>query len=1185
MPGTAEEEGEGEKGKYGDPKKLYKFNKELVKHNSQLCKQLEALKNDRDSLALDKSKLKADLKSTEKELKKVGASLTSARSEVDRLRAKSHKQGGGANTGTGEGVEELQEKVRQLEAELSQRNEKLAQFKKKVGSRLSLLEGGGNGLSEDCEPASELANSESASEEESSKYQLGVEQEANAKLEKENSELRSRLTNLESDLNNLLELMDDQQRGKFVLNTEQRSSREIHLQSTDANAELKLNGRDSPLSSPSASPSVRRRNQTSVDVATLQTCLKLALDEKKVIAQQNERLSSRLGSAASELEETRRMWQQEKEELLQLLLKARAEIDAREAREAQEMKLLEVEGDAKRTRETREPENKKLPEVDSDAKGTRKARVPENQKLTEVESDTKGTRESQVQENKKPPEVESASKEIQQQQSESSSTETMAGSVRPSSSTASSTEQQSTATSDSSREQKSEPVNADQSKGEAKSQEKRKRSGARRGPLQKQPSRENFTAALAIFQNGGGAAPVVGTSFAKPVSKRERRTSEMSDDGHSPQSLASPASTSSPSSPRKQSTESRPEPAVVAGKPPIPPSSSHGSDAHSRQSTAGEKSSSKMGVASKRMSWTIAQRRKSFEEQSEEPSTLKVQAQHTRTSSSPNVNTTQGSPVHARKEDKTKALEEAKRAEEEKAKREKEEKRRQEMEAEERRKRELEEKRQREAKERERLREEREERERLRREEKEERERLRREREEKEREQKRELEEKRKCEKEEREKKRHEELERKRQLEEKKKQEQLAQQELQRAKEIERAKEREAERDAALKKQRQGEDQKKQEKEEREERLRLEEERRAAEKAAQAAIDPRPHKINQRQSPFGSIAMRRAAFEQNNSPSSSPPVTLRQNRSSMQRPKSMDVGALLSTTSAVSPSHSPTPQSPGLTNILIKTSISPHTSPTLNERKEIKVGGKPTSISKPNPPPTVNRQSAEVSIVTTGTSSPTLRRSKTLSSATTSLAVSTPDLTSVGTSKEGNSNGGGGSGWSPGSQRRTVLSTTPKSPLSERKMTKSVSFSPTPARSLGVSRPGAPPVAGQPSSPEKVSFKAVPARLGVPAVDIKKAQSLQNIPEHAPVENITSPTISEVTRQGPVVQRRPRSERAKTTSLSRADAVSLLSKLNEKEKSVEKPVGNGVQPTLRTSRSTYVRPLSMYDSITPARYV
>ena len=98
VPGAAEEEGEGEKGKYGDPKKLYKFNKELVKHNSQLCKQLEALKNDRDSLALDKSKLKADLKSTEKELKKVSASLTSARSEVDRLRAKSHKQGGGANT-------------------------------------------------------------------------------------------------------------------------------------------------------------------------------------------------------------------------------------------------------------------------------------------------------------------------------------------------------------------------------------------------------------------------------------------------------------------------------------------------------------------------------------------------------------------------------------------------------------------------------------------------------------------------------------------------------------------------------------------------------------------------------------------------------------------------------------------------------------------------------------------------------------------------------------------------------------------------------------------------------------------------------------------------------------------------------------------------------------------------------
>lgn len=102
-------------------------------------------------------------------------------------------------------------------------------------------------------------------------------------------------------------------------------------------------------------------------------------------------------------------------------------------------------------------------------------------------------------------------------------------------------------------------------------------------------------------------------------------------------------------------------------------------------------------------------------------------------------------------------------------------------------------------------------------------------------------------------------------------------------------------------------------------------------------------------------------------------------------------------------------------------------------------------------------------------------------------------------------------------------------------------------------------------------------------MDIKKAQSLQNIPEHAPVETLTSPPISEVTRQGPVVQRRPRSERAKTTSLSRADAVNLLSKLGEKEKSVEKPMGNGVQPTLRTGRTSYSRPASMYEGITPTR--
>ncbi|CAI7995588.1 Cytospin-A [Geodia barretti] len=1137
-PTAAAEEGEGDKGKFGDPKKLYKQNKDLAKANAQLTKLIDTLKHEKDSLAFDRTKLKGDLKSTEKELKKAQSSLSSAKSEVERLKTKSLKHSG-AGSNMGEGTEVLQERVRQLEAELSSRDEKLEKFRKRLGGRLSQLE--------------ILAGNGSIEHEATTEKQDTLQDQERQKLMEENSELRERVVNLESDLNVLLKMVDGQQKEEFA----QSSSTEISFFSTDAlsstNSDLRRGSRQStsPFSSPRNSPRLQRKNQTSDDIATLRSCLQLALEEKKAAEQQAKSLQTELDDVRAELEEAKRSWGQEKDRLLRQLLKAHEE--------KQRVQMQDHET---------------------------------QHSLTEVP----GT-----------PEIERNQQLHSQQQSETTSPTRTRGRTSSSGSLTSSSEL----------EKSSESTKSDTAKPAVG--ERKETARGRKGVLKKQQSRENFTAALAKFQSGEGVTSP----------KKERRQSDTSPG--SARSSTSPAPTPSSSSPKKLSTESRPQSVIIVGKPPIPPSSSSGH--HSRQSSVdetGQKSPTKMSIGAKRSSWAVAQRRKSFEEQSPEPASTPC---HSRTASSPVMTRTLGSPAATPKatEAKDKAKGE-KKFDEERARRDQ-ERRKQELEAEEKRKRELEAKRRREAEEKERQRKEKGEKERIRREKEErerqrkseleeksrrereerekkrqeelekkrkeeERERVRREREERERERKRELEEKTRREKEEREKKRREELERKRQLEQRKKEEE---EEKERQK-IEVERKRKEEQEAALKKQRKEEEQKqkqteeaalkKQREEEIEKKLRLEEEKRNAEKAAQAAIDPLPSKMNQHQSPFGSIAMRRAAFEQNSNPRNSPPVVLRRNNSPAQRPKSMDISTLMSTPPPSSPVASPTPRSPQISSISVKSSKSPQSSP-VPQRKEMKEVAvlRGNSIPKPSPPvTTVAPRTATVSVTTTS-SSPPLRRAQTLTLTPASLTVSTPDLTSLGSS-----NGSSSPTNSPSAQHRTTVSTGPKSPQTDRRLAKTVSFSPnlsTAGRPPSILKQSAPsPMNTNPHSPSssvnKMRFGPTQARLGVPADDMKKAQSLQNIPEHAMAEGTSPQTATRFTSASSHVTRRPRSERAKTTSLSSADAtnlVNLISKLQEKEK--DPPLSNGVSNSAANQKtpgfSSPGRPVSMYGSITPSR--
>lgn len=1075
-----------------------------------MTKQIETLKQEKESLAIDKSKLKSDLKSTEKELKKANASLSSAKSEIERLKAKTQKH---STAGMGEGVEELQERVRQLEAELS---EKRSNFRQGVGGQLSQPDSGDGHTDNDSGMISSL------------QHQLHIEQQARGKLKKENSELRSQVRNLESDLNQLIQLVDTQQEEDVVSNADPS---DLSSGNTLGNI-IKRRGQNSPspFSSPRNSPALQRKNQASVEVSTLQNCLKLALEEKATAEGQRESLHTQLIDVKSQLEEAKEAWEQEKGRLLQQIreLQTHAENESKQNREALEKESHQLQKELQEARETSEKDSSHTQTETGSSIGPR----------------TNSTQQT--------PTTEETGSHIG---SRTDSTQQRATSEDPTA-------------------LKSDPAHAERGNDEAKSGKKYMNKGRQISRLKKQQSRENFTSALAVFQSGEA-----GVSLSKPAPKRERSTSETAASGSSVQSSALSAPTDS----SKLTTENRSQSVNVVGKPPVHPSSSASGSTHPGQNSADD--SSQKSPKKRKLSWTIAQKRQSFEQAEESSSTSTVQ--HSRTASSPTASQTPDSPLHSREvesKEKMQTVDQKKQAEEEKARRQKEEKQQKELEAEERRKKELEKKIQQEAEEKERKMKEREERERLRRE-----------REEREKERKRELEEKKRQEAEEKEQKRQVELEKKRELEEKKRQERQAQQEPQRVKKLEQEKQRMAEREAALKREKEAEEQKKREEEEKkrvmleeerkrteaslnrqreqerggetenERKVRLEEEKRRVEKEAQAAVEPKP---NKRQ--IGSIAMRRQAYEQKASPSSSPPISLR--RSPAQRPKSMDVGVMLSTPSTTSSSLSPTPQSSNLTSISVKTSKSPQGSPLLGERKEIKevVVGKPTPITKPSPPISAIGRVPPVSVVTT-TSSPPLRRAQTISSTSAIFqAKSTPDLTSVGTS-----NGSLGSR-SPTTQHKMMSPTTPKSPLSEKRMAKTVSFSPS------VSTASKPPGILKPSAPVTTPYM-MNGRLSVPgAADMKKAQSLQNIPENAPSDPVSP---SHVVRRNPAVQRRPRSERAKTTSLSPTDMASLtniLSKMQDKERSPEKPVANGVGPPPRIGST---RPVSMYGSITPTRYI
>lgn len=1313
---------EGERGKPGDAKKLLKQNRDLIKQVALLNKTVDTLRHEKESLSVEKNKLKSDLKSAEKELKKVGSSLSSSRTEVEKLRQqhKLPKQSAGT---TAEEMAELQKRVWQLEAQLTERNEKLANLRHKLGIQVERLEHGStHNSSPDADELLKGREPRTTQQPSSLESKLQLEKETNAKLRKENSELQSRVTSLEGDLEQLQQQQQKDEeklrkKGKLFKKTSSSSSLREHvtegvipttfsadtIAGSDAYAELsaRFSRQESPFSSPRNSPRLRRRNNMSLDGPTLQSCLKLSLEEKKVLEQEKEGLKMDLRNAMAELEQLQETQSCEKRDLMEQLDKACSERD----KATEKLKLLQsqhngtvssqTEMEWTAMKEALEEENKRLKkdlEAARQKSQQKSGRSPPTAHQSQPVHRRSASTTSDMSSERKPATKRlswsSESKDWRERKNSDSSAPNPKRAENLSTNTEDSKAKNSTSASGHGKEDKKSNGNGKLNSGETKDSPARRRALA--AEAEKGRSKESFAAARAKFLSNSGTSH----SESSPQKERSNSTTSTSD---SEQTSTPPNSTSSGSAARGPSLESRSQSTVVLGKPPIHPSATSGSGRHhsvEEGSSTPPPTTSKAAALAKRMSWKVSERRKSFEEQSGGPPTQTFQSHHTRTASSPavsrlstsasvteetetesqeqklSVGVSEKKAKEKKSEKERKWEEERKRELEKKEEEEREKKRKKEME--EKRKREIEEKRKRELEEKERVRKEKEEeKERQRKEmeekrkrdleekrkrELEEKERVRKEKEEKER-QRKEMEEKRKREQEEKkkreleekerlrrerekkerqrkmemERKKQEELEKQRKLEEQRRQEQEREKELQRQREMEKERERQREKEAALKRQRELEEQKKQEKEKQEQMRRKEEQERKKEEQR------KEEEKEDIKYPSGSVAQRRQAFEKN-SPSSSPPVVLRKKLpgSPAQRPKSMDFSALhsvqVSSSSPTTISPSPLNGSTKPTSISVTVSKSPQTSPLLNQRKEIKEVPVQKPIAKPNPPATAAGRASTVSIITTS-SSPPLRRAQTLSSSPamfSSLASSTPDLTSVGST-----NGSSSpvkeiqvGGWSPGSQRKTTSTAfrhsplsqrkdmpvttsptevrppgteqrnVPRSPLSEKKMTKSVSFSPmvsTAGEGMSVTKPSPPPTPQSSMRPEKMSFKASPAKLMLPgAADMKKAASLQNIPEHAPAHNVSqTPTFTVGQSVAPRQNRRPRSERPNTTSLSRADTVNLvnlISKMQGREKTQNqenKGVSNGGSPTPppQGNFSSPGRPLSMYGSITPSRWV
>jgi len=325
--------------KSGDPKKVHKLNKELTKQIGQLSKSVDALRKERDALLSDKQKLKNENKSLEKELKKA---RDSTRMEKGHLRQQLSQQ---ELVEVAEDRVELSRKVESLETQLAEREGEIANLQQKLELQGELFETR-SGLVVSTEhrnytPDSEIPRSKLAVQKNGDTLNLALErlleeQDITARFRRENLELKVRVSSLEVELeqlqkdfvsnpnpkthkhtyffkrgrshssSGLLKYPDESPTDKTAGQRSKRSHTSNFAHDPDSSSQEQLLEKVdsvSPHPSPKSSPRIAPRRLSAGDTHTLQTCLKLALEEKKSLVDQNHEMEEQLKEAKNRIDQ------------------------------------------------------------------------------------------------------------------------------------------------------------------------------------------------------------------------------------------------------------------------------------------------------------------------------------------------------------------------------------------------------------------------------------------------------------------------------------------------------------------------------------------------------------------------------------------------------------------------------------------------------------------------------------------------------------------------------------------------------------------------------------------------------------------------------------------------------------------------------------------------------------------
>ena len=346
--------------KSGDPKKVHKLNKELTKQIGQLSKSVDSFRKERDTLLSDKQQLKNENKSLEKELKKARGS---SKMEKGNLRRQLSQQ---ASVEVAEDGVELSRKVEWLKAQLAEREGEIANLQQKLELQGELFETRSglvvNAELRNCTPESDIPRSKLAVQKNGDTLNLALErlleeQDITTRFRRENLELKVRISSLEVELEqlqkDLVSYPDPKHKRSYFFKRGRSNSSSALLKYPDESPSDKTAGQRSrrshssnftlgpdssqeqlvdsvsPHPSPKSSPRLAPRRLSAGDTHTLQTCLKLALEEKKSLADQKHEMEEQLKEAKNRIDQlqknavqTRKFSQAQQEvELLKQALK------------------------------------------------------------------------------------------------------------------------------------------------------------------------------------------------------------------------------------------------------------------------------------------------------------------------------------------------------------------------------------------------------------------------------------------------------------------------------------------------------------------------------------------------------------------------------------------------------------------------------------------------------------------------------------------------------------------------------------------------------------------------------------------------------------------------------------------------------------------------------------------------